>query len=193
VNRPSGRSFALTGAAVGLTACLTGIWVGGASSSPAPPVIGCAIAVQGPVNARAPGTLVAGPVAWPALRNITPRNASKYRPHQGLARFVKLLLLVKHGAPTTLTIPAKQRSRLALYYGNYVAPRSTWHGVSWYRLSDGQSALTFQPCPQTQTGRTWTQFAGGLIIKGAQCATINISRGSSRQLHPRLPLGKHCS
>lgn len=193
VSRSSRRSVALAGVVLGLAASAGGIWVGEASSSPAPPVIGCGQAVKGPVNVRAPGTVIAGPVAWPALRRMTPRSARAYRPYQGLARFLKLLILVKHGAPTTLTIPARERSRLALYYGTYGAPRSTWHGISWYRLSDGQTALTLQPCPRTQTGGTWTQFAGGLLIEGAQCATVNISRGSSRQLHPRLALGRRCS
>jgi Tfp pilus assembly protein FimT len=104
---------------------------------------------------------------------------------------VKLLIVVKDRAPVTLTVPAAKRSRLAFDYGRF-APPLTRNGIAFFRIADAPQALTFKPCSRAKTPSGWTQFAGGFIVKGAQCARVYVSRGRTR-LHPKIALGESCS
>ena len=150
-------------------------------------MIGCSKAVHGGLGGwrTAPGTVLAGPVAWPSF--VTPRLRSFYGPHNGLAVFVKGLLVVQPGHVATVRIPAGERSRLALYYGGTFAPRAQWHDATWFRVSDGALEITFKACPRGD----WTQFAGGFLVRGAQCAVVEVrARGSARWLRRRIAFGR---
>jgi hypothetical protein len=175
-------------------AVVVGLAVVASTAAPAatrPRVIGCARAVYGSIDGwrSAPGTVLAGPVGWPSLVG-TPQPRSFFGPHNGLAVFVKGLLVVKPGHVVTVRIPAHERSRLALYYGKTFRPRAQWHDATWFRVSDGAAAITFKACPR---GRYpgWTQFAGGFLALGPQCAVVEVrARGSARWLRRRIPFGK---
>lgn len=153
-------------------------------------LIGCAQAVYGPPDGwrSAPSTVGAGVAAWPYFRS--PPSRSSYGPHGGLAVFVKALLFVEPGHAVTVRIPTRERNRLSLLYGKTFEPRTQWHGADWFRLSEGAAAITFEACPRGRYSG-WTQFAGGFLVLGPQCAAVEVrARGSPRWLRRRLPFGK---
>jgi hypothetical protein len=140
------------------------------------------------------GTLVAGPLAWPYLRNIAtdsgapfPHPAS-YAPYHGLAPSVKALVLVNAGTTVRVSIPANERTRLSLDY-TYIQTLRPVNNGSYMPVTDGASQVTFRACaPGPGVGPT--QFAGGIIVAGAQCARINIyTSANNRPLVRQIPFG----
>jgi len=140
------------------------------------------------------GTVVAGPLAWPVLRlyasHIPPTTFDN---EWWAAPAIKSLIALKTGAVVRVSIPAAERTRLSLYY---VAndPRGDVHGYLGYRVSDGESDVTFRAC----RGPKWpshTGFAGYFIVAGAQCAEVDVYTGTggspcdaiSRSGSPRGP------
>lgn len=138
VKRFTKTGFALlaAGGVVALAACASGARAGSSSHTPRRQVLGCGTAVYGPEShlGKGHGTVVAGPVVWPEAE--TTRNPSAYRPRDGLAPFVKLLIFVRDGASTTLTVPPAERTRLAFNYGRF-SPQSTWHGIAFLQGRGG--------------------------------------------------------
>lgn len=138
-------------------------------------VVACASAVYGQLAAgwRSPrqGALVAGPIAWVALSRVLPGSKSMYAPSHGLAPAVKALAVVNPGRGVTVSVPVGERGRLSLDYTS-IAPRSQKQGL--FRVSDGASVVKFKPCPAAQYPGGRTQFAGGFIVSGAQCAELDI-------------------
>lgn len=187
-----GFTLLAAGGVVALTACAGGARGGGTASSQTArrQTLGCGIAVYGPERNlhSGHGTVAAGPVVWPEAE--TTRNPSAYRPRHDLAPFVKLLIFVKDGAPTTLSVPPSERAHLAFNYGRF-SPQSTWHGIAFFKVAAAPQVLTFKPCSRAKTPSGWTSFAGGFIVKGAQCAKVNISR-THTHLHTQIALGKGC-
>lgn len=185
----TGFALLAAGSVVALTACASGAG-GGSSQASRRQVLGCGDAVYGPEPklGSGHGTVVAGPVVWPEAE--TTRRPSAYRPRHGLAPFVKLLIFVKDGASTTLSVPPVERARLALNYGRF-APQSTSHGIAYFEVAAAPHVLTFEPCSRANTPSGWTSFAGGFIVKGAQCARVDISRRHNH-LHTQIALGKSC-
>jgi hypothetical protein len=187
----TGFALLAAGGVVALAACASGARSGSSSSqTPRREVLGCGIAVYGPESnlGSGHGTVVAGPVVWPD--GETARNPSAYRPRHGLAPFVKLLIFVKDGASTTLSVPPAERVRLAFNYGRF-SPRVTYHGIAFFKVADAPQVLTFKPCSRAKTPSGWTSFAGGFIVEGPQCAKVDISRKQTH-LHTQIALGKSC-
>jgi len=140
------------------------------------------------------GTLIAGPIAWPVLRQLATDSggppAASYAPRHGLATSVKALVAVNAGTVVRVRIPASERMRLSLDYTYIQTGRNTSQGT-YFRVADGASQVTFKACSlaQNPTGQP-SQFAGGFIVAGAQCARIDIyTSAKSRPLVRQLPLG----
>lgn len=161
------------------------------AGAPRPQVVGCGQAVFGSVGdwRAARSSVVAGHAGWPYLVAFQ-QSRSSYGPHRGLAAFVKGLFVVEPAHVVTVRIPASEQRRLSLYYAATFEPRAQWHDTTWFRVSDGAAAITFRACPR---GRNpgWTQFAGGFMVRGPQCALVEVrARGSARWLRRRIPFGK---
>ena len=141
------------------------------------------------------GTLVAGPIAWPYLRELATDSGApyvappaSYAPAHGLAPSVKALVIVNAGATVRVRIPANERARLSLDYTYIQTLRSMNHG-EYLRVVDGASQVTFRACARGP-GVGPTQFAGGIIVAGAQCARIDIyTSASNRPLVRQIPFG----
>lgn len=162
----------------------------GPATNPSVPrrvVVGCANTVSGQLgrnwrSGRA-GTVVAGPLAWVYLRrNINPMAINR-------SHFIQALAVVNPGQRTTVTIPARERTRLSLDYTS-VQPRSR------FRVSQGASSVTFKPCPnppQLEVAGRFSQFAGGFIVSGPQCAEVDVKPAFNPRIIRRyLPLGRSC-
>ena len=130
------------------------------------------------------GTIVAGPIAWlylgragPHLVDLTPRD--------GFAPAVKAMVEVTGGAIGRVVIPANERARLSLDYTS-VPPRDARQDL--FRVADGASQVTFKAC--SPGFGSPTQFAGGFIVAGAQCARVDIyTSANGLPIRRQIPFG----
>jgi hypothetical protein len=193
--------FRVSAELAALAAVVVG-FAGAAQALPPPGTHSVTVACQNSVYGQmasgwrspANGTLIAGPLAWPYLRDIAtdsgaafPHPAS-YAPYHGLAPSVKALVLVNAGTTVRVSIPANERTRLSLDYTYIPTLRAMNNGV-YLRVADGASQVTFRACARGP-GVGPTQFAGGIIVAGAQCARIDIyTSPSKRPLVRQIPFG----
>lgn len=49
----------------------------------------------------------------------------------------------------------------------------------FFKVAAARRVLTFKPCSRAKTPTGWTGFAGGFIVKGAQCARVNAPGSTS--------------
>lgn len=84
---------------------------------------------------------------------------------------VKALVVVDRGAEVTLMIPSvTERAHVALLYDP-----SSFKDFNSYQLSDGEAVVIFQACPEGDGQFSGpTQFNGGFIVDGPQCATLDV-------------------
>jgi hypothetical protein len=126
---------------------------------------------------QSPDTLSAGPIAWLGLgRPNYGRNAVE--PHGSLAPAVKAMLTIRDGTRARVVIPTDERTRLSLDYNDAVPQNAR---LNLYRVNEGTAAVTFAACSRTAAGASRTNFAGGFIVAGPQCARIAIYPGGSGQ------------
>ncbi len=149
--------------------------------------VGCDHTVYGQLGrdwrSTSAGTVIAGPLAWVYLRQAVNGIAIK-RSH-----FIKALAVVNAGTEVTVSIPRSEAHRVSLDYTS-VAPRSRFH------LPEGASSVTLKACPnprELDVSRGRSQFAGGFIVSGPQCAEVDIKpAGSAPTIRKYLSLGQRC-
>lgn len=152
------------------------------ANSSIPPGSGLPAGWRRPSN----GTIVGGPIAWRALGRAT-YAAGELAPRHGLGHGVKAIAEVTAGAVVRVVIPANERTRLSLNYTN-VSPRDARQNL--YGVADGARQVTFKACSAGYGDGPQTQFAGGFIVAGAQCARIDIYTSASNQpIRRRIPFG----
>jgi hypothetical protein len=117
-------------------------------------------------------SVVAGPLAFAALRDAATQPAADFRRRGGYYQGIKALAVVAAGATVTVTVPVAERRHLALLYDP-----AAWREDGRYRLADGDTAVTFRSCPPAQTplGAGGTQFNGGFLVDGPRCATLEVA------------------
>jgi hypothetical protein len=162
--------------------------------------VGCASSVFSPGQTwpdHWPGptgqSIVAGPVAWPEILELAGDSRTPGRPARasyhavgGLVVAEKSLIAVNDGATVTISVPPDERRRLSLDY-TYIRPRTA---AGRYRVADGTSEVTFHACPPGSNDSPSSQFAGGFIVAGAQCARIDVQvGGDAARLERRIPFG----
>lgn len=139
------------------------------------------------------GTLVAGPMAWVYVRRYAsdfprPTYHPSYAPVDRLAPAVKVLAVVNVGRTVRVRIPVSERTRLSLDY-TFIQPTRIISGNAYFRVAAGASEITFAACPRGP-GIHPSQFAGGFIVAGAQCARLDIYVGNRRRpLLRQIPFG----
>jgi hypothetical protein len=88
----------------------------------------------------------------------------------------KLLAVVQNGATVTVAVPTWERQWVSLLYDP-----SSFNQTDWYRVRDGQYAVTFQGCGGIDS--PWpgneTQFNGGMIVAGTRCVVLDVYSGGS--------------
>jgi hypothetical protein len=129
-------------------------------------------------------SIAAGPLTlyyWNASTLTDPRAFAARAP--GRYAPIKILALVRGPATVTLSVPLDVRRKVALVYG----PPSEWHDTM--RISDGHAATTFVGCPDSDE----TQFNGGFIVAGSQCATFDVQVDAQREdLKLAVPFAASC-
>jgi hypothetical protein len=150
----------------------------------------CASSVSGDLGKdwrKRPGTIVVGPIAFPDLFAPSRTSpASLFAPVHGRYLAQKVLLVVNAKITVRLVIPASELMRLRLLYDPGAWNRADVRGR--YRLTTGTAAAIFKACP------TETQFNGGFLVAGRQCARVLVYVGRRGQpLAARLPFGRPCA
>ena len=150
------------------------------------PARNCGSSVYGDLGKdwrRKPNTIIVGPIAFPNTFPPDGREpASSFAPVRGRYPGQKVLLVVAGKTTVRLVIPTSERRRLRLLYDP-----SSWSPSGLYRLSAGDDASAFQACPDE------TQFNGGFIVAGPQCARVLVYVAPrARPLTARLPFGRRC-
>jgi len=131
-------------------------------------------------------TVAAGPLTlyyWNSSTLTRPdafnaRAPGRYSP-------LKILVLVRGRATVTLSVPLGERRSVALVYG----PPREWRRTM--RVSDGHAATTFSGCSGSDSDET--QFNGGFIVAGVQCATFDVRVGTQPDaMKLAVPFGVPC-
>ena len=137
------------------------------------------------------GNLVAGPLTWPVLRRYAARlRRSAFRWSGGLGLAVKALAVVKAGSVVRVAVPLTERDRLSLFYGVSADPRKETAAGPVYRVADGRYEVTFRACAKSEATVVASQFPGYFIVRGSQCARIDIYPGAhSPPVKRQIPFG----
>jgi hypothetical protein len=113
------------------------------------------------------GELSAGPVVFVGLSGLADESGTSFMSldEEGHYEGAKVLVVVRSGAVATVAIPPSERPFVSLHYDP-----ARFKMLNRYLVSEGDSAVTFQACPDT-----WTQFNGRFIVAGARCSAIEIT------------------
>jgi hypothetical protein len=107
--------------------------------------------------------------------------------HLGFA--VKALAVVKASAVVRVAVPSRERRRLSLHYIISDPRRETGSG-NLYRVADGEREVTFRACRRSPANPPSSQFPGYFIVRGPQCALIDIyTSADSSPLKRQIPFG----
>jgi hypothetical protein len=169
----------------------------GTSRPTAPFIRGCDSSVFG-MLARGwrDDALVIGPLAFAYLPSFaSPKSRHLFRAPGGRYRGQKVLAIVETGPDVTVRVPAWEQDRLSLLYG----PAGSKLGR--FNVSEGESSVRFVPCNRGESPfgtspilQRETQFNGGFIVAGAQCAALDISvgDGASQRVWVSFGMGRRC-
>jgi hypothetical protein len=139
-------------------------------------VRGCGTDVYGDLGARRRwqrGSIVVGPVAFVGIRYAAQAPARR-RLYQARQVAFKVLALVKRGHEVTVTVPASERSYVALSYDP-----SKWSEPP--TVANGQWMVTFTACEgeglNSASWRLATQFNGAIIVPRPRCVALAVRMG----------------
>jgi hypothetical protein len=147
------------------------------------PIRGCEAAVFGTLapNWRKYAVVAGRLPGWaPPATRLSPRGASARA--TVATCFRRRLRLSEAGALVKLEVPEGERHRLSLAYGGAGPPDNL------YALSEGKSSWALRACDDTET-----QFNGGFIVAGAQCAEVDVFvEGRNQPIRAFIPFGRRC-
>jgi hypothetical protein len=156
----------------------------------------CETSVYGRLDAPAwrKHSVTAGPLVFYYADQYAGIEATQFDAvsgRSGYYRGQKLLILVRRGAVATVAVTGRERRHAALLYDP-----AHWNDSNQYRVSDGESAVTFKACRQGETApiggpaRAMTQFNGGFVVAGVRCLALHVFvRGDGRPIPVRLSFG----
>jgi len=144
------------------------------------PIRGCESAVFGTLasNWRQYAT-IAGPLAWLGISGYATDPPPTFAIQNGRYLFKKALAVVERGALVKIVVPESEWTRLSLSYGVSGRPDNL------YKISEGKSTWALRACEDTET-----QFNGGFIVGGAQCAALDVFvEGKNQPIRVFIPFG----
>ena len=126
---------------------------------------------------------VVGPIAFAGLPFAATAPRSDFTPDNQGYRRVKALAVVERGAEVTVSVPPTEQGHIALVYDPAVFDSG--------QLADGETAVMFRACAEGEG--PWpgpTQFNGGFIVDGPQCATLEVMVGDGPPKRVEVAFGK---
>lgn len=125
---------------------------------------------------------VSGPVALVGVAAYRNAPAKSFAPRNGRFPSLKVLVVVERGSPTSLMVSAFDQQPVRLLYDE-----SVWRDDNRYRLSEGDHAVTFEPCEDRRS----TQFNGAFLMRGPRCVGLEVWVEGERQARAlQVPFGR---
>jgi hypothetical protein len=166
---------------------------GAAGHGSAPPgafVRECGTDVWGDLGARKrwlPRSILVGPFAFVWIRDAA-RAPGRTRAYQARQVAFKILALIKRGHEATVTVPASERSHVALSYDP-----SKWS--EYPTVANGERMVTFRACEREGAGSSsWrgaTQFNGAINVPRPHCVLLDVRVGERGPIrHIKAAFGK---
>jgi hypothetical protein len=123
----------------------------------------------------------AGPLSWLGVSGYATDPPATFAEREGHYLFKKALAVVEPGALVKVEVPENERDRLSLYYS-----ASGTRPDNLYEIGEGKPTWAFRACEERPT-----QFNGGFIVGGAQCAALDVfMEGEWKPVHVFLPFGR---
>jgi hypothetical protein len=110
--------------------------------------------------------------------------ARSFAPRRGRHPGKKVLVVVDRGPAVTLMVSSFDGQPVTLLYDE-----SVWRDDNLYDLSEGERAVTFEPCADRQV----SQFNGAFLVPGPRCVALEVWVSDSRTARAlQVPFGKAC-
>jgi hypothetical protein len=123
---------------------------------------------------------IAGPLAWLGISGYAADPPATFAVQDGRYLFKKALAVVERGALVKIVVPESERPRLSLFYS-----ASGTRPDNLYAIAEGKASWALRACEDTET-----QFNGGFIVGGAQCAALDVFvKGKSQPIRVFIPFG----
>jgi hypothetical protein len=133
--------------------------------------------------------IISGPIGFVGLKTAREEPRRDFARHPGGWGGAKVVAVVNPGAQVTVSLPSFELRRLALLYDP-----SAFKASGLYSLSDGEPSVTFRACMPGQPGPFGfsgpTQFNGGFIVAGAQCAVLDVAQPGDLTRTVHVAFGK---
>jgi hypothetical protein len=116
--------------------------------------------------------LVVGAIAFVGLPGVARAPRSDFASLEDGFRSVKALAVVNEGADVTVSVSSEDQAHVSLLYDP-----ASFKDLNSYQIADGEAVVTFQPCSSGESPfgvQGPTQFNGGFIVDGPQCATLEV-------------------
>jgi hypothetical protein len=132
------------------------------------------------------GEVTLGPVTFVGLHGLASAPIRQLKPEDGRDPRLKVLAVVRPGPPVTVRVSPAEHAALIYNPGAFNARD----------VSEGDSAVTFEPCKPgqspfgAQAADRPTQFNGGLIVDGPMCVHIDLSVSGAAKSSQAVPLGR---
>jgi hypothetical protein len=131
------------------------------------------------------GAAVSGPIALVGVAAYRKASTRSFAPRGGRYPSLKVLVVVERGAPVTMMVASFKRQPVRLLYDE-----SVWRNDNRYRLSEGERAVTFEPCED----RRISQFNGSFLMRGPRCVGLEVwLEGDPLARALRVPFGRKVS
>jgi hypothetical protein len=128
---------------------------------------------------------VSGPIALLGVAAHRKARPQSFAPRAGRYPSWKVLVVVERGRSVTLMVSAFDNQPVRLLYDE-----SVWRNDNRYPLSDGDSAVTFEPCDD----RRVSQFNGSFLMSRPGCARLEVWLEGERQARAlQVPFGRNAS
>jgi hypothetical protein len=135
--------------------------------------------------------VIAGPLVLYGLREAAKAPASSFNGRHGRYPPWKAVTEVAHGNDVLLRVQRRYRGKVSLLY------RFRGGARAGYKLSDGDLAVRFKPCPPDEPRRlgrgtvgSRTQFNGGFVVAGSQCVELRVAvAGRPGEIRRRVAFG----
>ncbi len=116
-----------------------------------------------------------------AIEGLDPPIGGRYPALEAIA-------VLRAGNEVTVTVPARERSTVALLYD-----KSKFRDDGLYYVPELDSGVVFKACKDASFNRGVSQFDGGLVVTRRQCIELDFRLGShARAVRRYVAYGRPC-
>ncbi len=141
-------------------------------------------------------SIIVGPISFVGMAEDPKASpASSFEPRNGRFGGWKQLVFLEEGARAVVSVPKSHRDVVSLLYGERDRTTSPDPTDPTFLVSDGAASVEFvacrsgEPVPAGLTNLAETQFAGGLIVAGARCVSLDVAVSGQMIRRVEVPFG----